>query len=125
MIDDFIVDDLFVENRVNNYLEERRLATAAALDLCPIAIKDWLIQCSSDKTGPCSYKDLRSGDTVEWFEVGHNATHYFSLGVRSDGVLIQRISGPEFDEECQCWYDKTTVKIIESDQVPYGYWGHQ
>ncbi len=125
MIDDLLVDDLFVEDRVNNYVKDRRAATAAALDLCPPEIKDWLVRCTSDESGPYSNKDLRSGDTVEWFEVGHNASHYFSLGVRADGVLIQRISGPEFDDECQCWYDKTTVKIIESDQVPCGYWGHQ
>jgi hypothetical protein len=112
------------EDRVNNYAEERRIATAAALALCTLEIKDWLIQCTSDDSGPHSNKDLVTGDSVEWFEVGHNASHYFTLGVRGDGVLIQRVSGPEFDDECQCWYDKTTVKIIEPDQVPYGYWGH-
>jgi hypothetical protein len=123
MIDDLL--DGFGEDRVNNYVEERRIATAAALALCPLEIKDWLIQCTSDESGPHSNKDIMTGDSVEWFEVGHNASHYFTLGVRGDGVLIQRVSGPEFDDECQCWYDKTTVKIIEPDQVPYGYWGHQ
>jgi hypothetical protein len=108
----------------NDYVADRAAATAAALDLCSQEIRDWLILCTSDKSGPHSDKDFRGGDDVEWFEVGHNATHYFSLGVRGDGVLIQRSSGPEFNEECQCWYDSTTVRIIEPDQVSCSYWGH-
>jgi len=113
------------EKRHDNYIAERAAATAAALDLCPPEIRDWLIQCTSgDESGPHSDKDFQGGDDVEWFDVGHNSTHYFSLGVRGDGVLIQKVSGPEYNEECQCWHDSTTVKIIEPDQVSYSYWGH-
>jgi len=122
-----MIDDLSgtIMAKQSEYTKARRAATEAALNVCPENIKDWLIRCTSDGNGqPHSYKDSFSGDEVEWFEVGHNSTHYFSLGVRADGILIKKICGPEYDDVCQCWYDSTTVKIIEPDQVSYSYWGH-
>jgi hypothetical protein len=107
------------------YLSDRAAATTAALALCAPNIREWLIACTKDDDGvPYSFKDSFSGDNVEWFDVGHNATHYFSLGVRSDGVLIQRVSGPKYDEDCQCWHDNTDVRIISSEDAGKGYWGH-
>jgi len=111
--------------KASEYEAERKAATEAALNVCSENIRDWLIRCTSDDNGqPCSYKDPFSGDEVEWFEVGFNSTHYFSLGVRADGILIKKVCGPEYNDECQCWYDSTTVKIVEPDQVSYSYWGH-
>lgn len=118
-------DEIAAKQRDREYKAERKAASVAALNLCPDNIKEWLISCSPDSTEPYSYKDPFSGDMVEWFEVGFNATHYFSLGVRADGILIKKISGPEYDEECQCWHDQTTVRIIEPNQASQSYWGHR
>jgi hypothetical protein len=115
-----------MEKVTNDWLEKQRAATITALNLCNPEIKAWLIACTSDDDDiPYSSKDAMSGDEVQWFEVGHNATHYFSIGVRADGAFIQRISGPDYDEICECWYDKTTVEIVDEDEVFNYYWGHR
>ena len=115
------------ELRLEEFRKKRREATAAALELCPDYIKEWLILCTSSDNPEEAYsnKDLYGDEDIEWFEVGHNATHYFSFGVRGDGIFISRASGPEYNEECQCWYDLTTVKIVSADDASNAYWGHQ
>ena len=110
------------------YAAKRTAATAAALELCPKNIQDWLIECTESEDEPgvaWSSQDPYSTDSVEWFEVGHNSSHYFSFGVRSDGVFIARTSGPEYSHDCQCWYDSTTVKVISANDVYNRYWGHR
>jgi len=107
----------------DEWREKREAATAAALLLCPKYIKEWLIDCTAGADGKAySYTD--DGDDVEWFSVGQNATHYFSFGIRPDGVFIKKTSGPEYHKECQCWYDRTTVRIVTEEDVPKNYWGH-
>ena len=124
MIDD--LEQIVTEassGRYDSYKKEREAATAASLALCPDNIKEWLIGCTSDEKGK-AYSSNIGSDNVEWFEVGHNASHYFSFGVRADGIFIKKTCGPEYHEECECWYDKTTLRIITLEEVPKNYWGH-
>ena len=127
MIDD--LDQIAEEassGRYDIYEKERTAATAAALDLCPNHIKEWLIDCTSDDDGkPHSSPSSYGGDEVEWFDVGFNASHYFTLGVRSDGVFIKKTNGDEYNEECQCWYNSTTVRIVTLEEICQSYWGHR
>mgnify|MGYP003657126009 CR=1 FL=1 len=61
------------------YTAKRAAATAAALELCPKNIKDWLIECTESEDEPgvgYSDKDLYSTDSVEWFAVGFNSSLY-------------------------------------------------
>ena len=109
---------------VSEYIEERRLATEAALNLCPEWIKRWLVGTTSQGGDEALSYSESMEDDVEWFEVGRNASHYFSLGVRSDGVFIKKVSGDEFHQECQCWYFKTSLKIVSLEEIERGYWGH-
>jgi len=105
--------------------KERKAATAAALELCPDHIKEWLIDCTSDEEGKAYSSNIHGYDDVEWFDVGHNASHYFSFGIRKDGVFIKKTNGDEYHEECQCWYNATTLRIITLEEICQGYWGHQ
>jgi len=124
-----MVDDL--EEILSNYDPEkdrsfsrsRSVATAVALELCPQHVKEWLTDCTAGDDG-LAYSSDEGEDEVEWFGVGHNSTHYFSFGVRSDGAFIKKTSGPEYDKDCRCWYDKTTVRIVTLDEIPKNYWGH-
>lgn len=112
----------------SQYSERRAAATAAALELCPENIRNWLIQCTASDSEPDvahSFTDACGNDGIEWFDVGRNATHYFSFGVRPDGVYIAKTYGPEYSEECQCWYDNTTVSIITAEGACSRYWGHR
>ena len=115
------------EYRANKWFEQREAKTTAALNKCPENIRSWLIECTASPENPekgYSFADSFGNDGIEWFEVGHNATHYFSFGVRPDGEFIAKTYGPEYSEECQCWYDKTTVEIVVADTAPLMYWGH-
>ena len=121
-------DEPAFEKRMQEYEDKRRARTAAALELCPANIRKWLIQCTSDDLGDdfesAGYSTRDGGDDIEWFSVGHNSTHYFSFGVRPDGVFIQKVSGPEYSKECECWYDSTTVRVITAESTCQSYWGH-
>ena len=125
-----MIDDLTNGNwdgGQNEYREKRAAATAAALELCPENIREWLIRCTASEKEPdvaYSSTDAYSPDGVEWFDVGRNASHYFSFGVRPDGVFIAKTCGPEYSEECQCWYDNTTVSVVTTENVGNRYWGH-
>ena len=121
------IEDETIKLRITEAEYKRRLATAAALAHCPSDIQEWLIEVTgtSERKEACSYNDFYGAGDVEWFEVGHNASHYFSLGIRKDGGFIQKISGPEYDEDCQCWYEKTTVSVVTVEDIRSGYWGHQ
>jgi len=125
MIDDLesILTSINTELDEDEWSKKRAEATSAALELCPKHIKEWLIDCTVG-VGAEPYSSNEEGDEVEWFYVGHNSTHYFSFGIRPDGVFIKKTSGPEYHKECQCWYDKTTVRIITLDEIPKNYWGH-
>jgi len=105
------------------YQKEREAATRAALDLCPLHIRQWLVDCTASEDGK-AYSSKEEGDEVEWFDVGHNASHYFSFGVRSDGVFIKKTNGDEYNEECQCWYNATTVRVVTVEEICQSYWGH-
>ena len=117
--------DIKAKQLADQFAKERRAATNAALEFCPQNIRDWLVRCTSYPDGNEAHSSNVHGyDNVEWFEVGHNASHYFSFGVRSDGVFIKKTNGDEYHEECQCWYNKTTLNIITSEEIPKNYWGH-
>jgi len=125
-----MIDDLTDGNwngGQSGYLEKRAAATVTALELCPENISAWLLACTASEKEPdvaYSNADVYSSDGVEWFDVGHNASHYFSFGVRPDGVFVAKTYGPEYSEECQCWYDSTTVSVVTPENVCYRYWGH-
>ena len=121
-----MIDDLeqLVEWNREKYIKEREGATEAALNLCPAWVREWLVGCTAGDNGEPYSHASSYDDDVEWFPVGHNASHYFSFGVRSDGVFIQKIEGDEYDEDCQCWGFKTTLRIVTLEQIPQGYWGH-
>jgi len=124
-----MIDDLEqIAEEVNSgryeiYQKERDAATSAALDLCPTHIREWLIDCTASE-GRAYSSNTQGYDDVEWFDVGHNASHYFSFGVRKDGVFIKKTIGDEYHEECQCWYNRTTLRIITLEEIPKNYWGH-
>jgi len=124
MIDD--LEQIICEansGRYDIYLKEREAATSAALDLCPLYIRQWLVDCTESEDGK-PYSSNEEGDNVEWFDVGHNSTHFFSFGIRKDGVFIKKTYGPEYHKECQCWYNRTTLRIIALEEIPKNYWGH-
>jgi hypothetical protein len=114
----------FSDDLITKWREESAASTAAALKLCPQHIKDWLIDCTAGDGDEARSVQEMADDDVEWFEVGHNASHYFSFGIRSDGVFIKKTSGLEYDKDCRCWYARTTVRIITLDEIPKNYWGH-
>jgi hypothetical protein len=126
MIDDLdqIVEEVN-SGRYDTYEKERAAATAAALALCPDHIKEWLIDCTSDDIGKPHSSSSFGGDKVEWFDVGFNSSHYFTLGVRPDGVFIKKTNGDEYNEECQCWYNATTVRVVTVEEICQSYWGHR
>jgi hypothetical protein len=125
-----MIDDLVNGNYGGltiGYLQKRAAATVAALELCPENIRDWLILCTAYEKEPdvaYSNADVYNSDGVEWFDVGHNSTHYFSFGIRPDGVFVAKSCGPEYSEECQCWYDSTTISVVTPENVCNRYWGH-
>ena len=112
------------EKAQSKWMEEREAATAAALLLCPKHIREWLIDCSAGPDGKARSENFHGYGGVEWFEVGRNSSHYFSFGVREDGVFIKKTNGDEYHEECKCWYNKTTLRIISLEEIPKNYWGH-
>jgi len=121
MIDD--LEELVEWNRAK-YIKEREEATEAALNHCPTWVREWLVNCTAGDNGEAHSYASSYDDGIEWFQVGRNSSHYFSLGVRADGVFIKKTEGDDYDEECQCWYSKTTIRIVTLDEISRGYWGH-
>ena len=117
-----------VEEKVKEHMEEWEKkceeATAAALALCPDNIRSWLIACTANEDGKAYSSSFHGYGDVQWFEVGRNASHYFSFGVRTDGVFIKKTNGDEYHEECKCWYNRTTLRVVTPEEVCQGYWGH-
>ena len=109
---------------MESYEIQRKNATEAALQKCPPDIRSWLLKCASldDDDYPTSLRDYR--DEVEWFSVGRDYDFNYNLGIRlQDGAFIRKISGDGYDRCCRCWYYKSTLEIVEPDDILKLHWG--
>ena len=77
---------------------------------------------------PIRYTRTVDGKTVEFYHVGHNSSHDFSLGMDEDGQLYRRAYGEKWaaadwsEEETEPSYEETITRIASLDDA--GYLGH-